>query len=278
MTTPMTFEEHLDTLCETVTLQLWFVRRWLRDHPDETIYHAVRRRTDIYRKTDLYDGRPMSEIDYDAPPWPELERRLADLHERTRDDEDSTRFESEGLAILRGRIEAKARNDQRERFRSVPGSSQCGSLRYDPPKPECPTRVPFHIGNAVRPKSIFDDPAYLPECLRCVMDKAEAEFGADSLATSTWLNSYPPWLALFPPEWHENMGPEMTDIRWGMGFWGQFINARGAFNHKHAAMFRATGRMPYWPRTSWCTFAALRKHLADGEQHEGGMATPTGSP
>jgi len=272
MATPLTFEEHFDTLCETVKLQLWFVGHWLGDHPDETVAGAVRNRTDIYRKTDLYDGRPMDEIAYDAPPWADLERRLANLHERCIDDANGTRFEAEGLGLLHDRIEARARRDQRESFRSVPRSSQCGSLRYDPPKPECPTRVPFHIGNAVRPQSIFDDPAYLPGCLRCLMEKAQAEFGADSLATTTWLNSYPPWLAFFPREWHNHLGPEMTDIRWGMGFWGQFINGRGAFNHKHAAMFRATGRLPYWPRGSWCTFSALRKHLADRERR--GQADP----
>ena len=93
------------------------------------------------------------------------------------------------------------------------------------------------------------------------MDKCGEEFSVDKIATSTWLNSYPRWLELFPLEWMANMGPHMTDIKNGFGWWGQFVNARGAFNHKHAQRFRETGQLPFLPRRSWCSFESLRKHL-----------------
>ena len=194
-----------------------------------------------------------------------IEASLLDLYRRTQNDADSNAFESEGLAVLWPRLEAKARLLEPEGFNRLPKSTQCGSLRYDAPKPETPRRIFFHIGNAVCPKSIFDDPAYLPECLRCLMRRSAAEFGADSLETSTWLNSYPKWLSLFPAEWREHLGPEMRDVRIGMGYWGQFVNAAGGFNAKHARLFRETGRFPFPPRHSWCTFAALEKHLQTKE-------------
>ena len=53
----------------------------------------------------------------------------------------------------------------------------------------------------------------------------------------------------------------MTEPTMGMGFWGQFVNARGTFNEKHARILRDTGRFPFWPRASWCTFDQLRDHL-----------------
>ncbi len=93
------------------------------------------------------------------------------------------------------------------------------------------------------------------------MDRAEAEYGADRLGTGSWLNSHPRWLALFPEEYRRNMGADDEDVGCGKGFWGQFINARGAFNAKHARILRETGRFPYPKRYSWCSFQAMRRHL-----------------
>lgn len=260
MPDPLTYDEYVASVCEQVKLQLWFVRSWLAAHPGETFADVLIRRTDVPRWSGHGRPRPAEAVPED-PEWPDLERHAEEIYRRTRGDADSSRFEAEGLALFLDGIRDQARRNEERGFLTVPASSQCSSLRYDPPKPENPRRVPFHIGNAVRPRSIFDDPTYLPACLRCLMDKSEAEFGCDSLSTATWLNEYPRWLALFPDEWRDNMGPPMTDTRRGLGFWGQFITARGTFHARRAAAFRATGRMPYLPRPSWCTFAALRQHL-----------------
>lgn len=257
----MTYDEYMDATCETVRLMIWFARHWLAQHPHETFVHVLRERTDIFRKTDLYRQWPVTEGDYEQTPWAKAESGLLGLCRETLRDADSRTFEDQGLAILRPHLEARARLLAPDGFNTLPRSTQCGSLRYDPPKPEAPRRIPFHIGNALRPCSIFDDPAHLPACLRCLMQKSAAEFAADSLSTTTWLNSYPKWLRLFPPEWQRNLGPEMHDVRTGMGYWGQFVSGRGAFNHKHARILRQTGRLPYPPRHSWCTFDALEKHL-----------------
>jgi len=89
---------------------------------------------------------------------------------------------------------------------------------------------------------------------------AEA-LGASELETHTWLNSHPRWLALFPREWQANLTAPDADVRWHYGFWGQFVTARGAFHARRAQQLRETGRFPYPPRASWCTFATLRAHL-----------------
>jgi hypothetical protein len=261
----MTYDEYIIATRDTVRLMLWFVRHWLREHPEETFVYVLRQRADIFRKTDCCRGWPMTDADYEQVEWARVEAALLDLYRRTRDNASSATFEEEGLAVVLPRLEAKARLLEREGFNRLPKSTQCGSLRYDPPRPETPRRIFFHIGNAVCPKSIFDDPGYLPECLRCLMQKSAAEFGADNLETSTWLNSYPKWLPFFPAEWQEHLGPELRDVRIGMGYWGQFVNAAGGFNEKHARLFRETGRLPFAPRHSWCTFAALERHLRTKE-------------
>ena len=157
MTTPLTCEQHLDTLCEMTRLQLWFVHHWLRHQPGESFTAALRRRVDIFRMTDLYDGRPLDQVDHDTPAWLELERQLHELHEQARRRDDPQGFEHRGLAVLRDRLAARARRDERAGFPTVPASSQCHSLRFDPPRPPHTRRVGLHIGNALRPRSIFDD-------------------------------------------------------------------------------------------------------------------------
>jgi hypothetical protein len=264
MPKPATREEHFEFRCRMVGLQLWFVRHWLSRHTDETFAAVLHERTDVFRYTDLYDGRPLREIDWEEPRWSALEDRIQRLYLETRDtgEPGDRRFETQGLAILLDRVRARAEADWQRGPNAVLARSQCGSLRYDPPKPDHPTRVPFHIANGLRPRSMLDDPDYLPQCLECLMEKAGREHGADSMSTVTWLNSHPKWLAFFPPEWRAGRGPEMRLVGTGLGFWGQFVSARGTFNAHRARRFRATGELPYWPRAAWCTFEALRAHLA----------------
>jgi len=139
---------------------------------------------------------------------------------------------------------------------------QCGSLRYNlSPDTDNPQRIGFHIANACCPCSIFDDPLYLPGCFLALMGQCEAKFGVTEIGTGTWLNSHPKWLALFPPEWSDNMSPPRTDIQWHYGFWGQFVSARKTFNHKLGKKFRETGELPYSLRSSWCRIETMRKHL-----------------
>jgi len=138
---------------------------------------------------------------------------------------------------------------------------QCGCLKYDPPYKQWPHRVWFHIANPLMPCSIFDDPGYVPGCLRDLMTRSAAEFDVYELGTNTWLNSYSRWSEYFPDEWRNNLGPEIKDVKWHFGFWGQFLTARGTFNERNGRQLRETGEFPFWPRQAWCTFEALRKHL-----------------
>ena len=258
MNNSLSYPESLQILLDLTSLQLHFAWRWAREHPAETISEVLRNRVDLCRKTDPnpadYDSATR---DFSRPAWIALEHQLTAIHAGVHSAE---AFELQALACVRSTVEAFAQKT----FGSTAklAEYQCGSLKYDAPDPATPREVSFHIGNAIAPASIFADPTYLQRCLLELMHQAESKYGADSLRTSTWLNSLPKWLELFPSEWHASLGPIQTDVGWHYGYWGQFISAKGTLNCKYAHQLRNTGTFPFYPRKGQCSFAALRRHLA----------------
>jgi len=254
-----TVVEHAEFLREMVRLQLWFLWVWLRRHPEESFATAIRTRVDIFRKTDLNVGPSKNTKlagDFALPAWLELESRAEAL---CRETGSADEFESRAWDEIFGRtVEARAPRDFAEG--DALDDFQCGSLRYNTPKPGA-LRVGFHIGNRIAPRSIFADPDYLPRCLRLLMDETERRFGVRELGTSSWLNSYPRWLALFPRSWQDSLTLHPEEVGWSQGHWGQFVSARGTFNFKHARLLRETGELPFKVRIGWCRFDELREHL-----------------
>lgn len=256
---PDTLEEHRDYLHKIVKLQLFFLHKWLAEHPEEDFRYVLRERVDIYRKTEANPG-PLnpSELFFDAPAWREMEDAALEVYTKCKDDR--TAFEREAFEIFRASIDARCPRNYTDRttFRRY----QCGSLRYETALQEDGKTVSFHIANAVAPHSIFEDPAYLPRCFIDLMDKVEAELGATEISTWTWLNGNLKWLRLFPREWTSvNLSAPSRDVRWHYGFWGQFISARRTFNDKYGEILRTTGELPFYPRGSRCTIASMRRHL-----------------
>ena len=45
-----TIGEHREYMHGIVRLKLFFLHRWLKEHPEETFQNALRNRVDIYRK------------------------------------------------------------------------------------------------------------------------------------------------------------------------------------------------------------------------------------
>ena len=121
----------------------------------------------------------------------------------------------------------------------------------------------FHIHNPAPPKSFLDDPAYVASEFRRIMDLAEREHGCTELFTATWLNSLDRFLAYLPEEWRRNMKqPPADEVGPTLGWQGQFINRYGLLNRKTAAYYVEHGVLAYRRCTSFCTFAAMREHLA----------------
>lgn len=262
---PKTLEEHRLYLYEIVRLKLFFMHRWLVAHPEEKPIDVLRNRIDIYRKTDANcEALNPKSLAWDSAAWQALEQLLLACY--ARNVADVVRFEQEGFVILQETLDARCERDYLDDSALQP--YQCGSLRYTI-YAEATAVVGFHIANAVSPRSIFDNPHYLPACFLVLMEQVEVLYGAVEIQTSTWLNENPKWLALFPAEWRENLQPHNHHVRWSYGFWGQFITARGTFNHRFGEHMRRTGEFFYYPRASHCTIRAMRAHLL-GEGAHGG--------
>ena len=257
---PKSVQEHQEYLHGIVRLKLFFVWRWKASHPEEPLRDILRNRVDIYRKTNVNTGAlNPAELRFDSPEWLALEAELEAAHRQFHADPDG--FERRGFEIFKGTVDERLERDFNDP--SVLARYQCGSLRFDEHegKDEVP-EIGFHIANALAPASLFDDPAYLPRRFLDLMDKTERKYRSSRLATTTWLNSNRRWLELFPQEWLDNLGPEQKDVQWHYGFWGQFISARGTLNRKAADHLRQTGEMPFYPRKSSCSFAAMRAKCA----------------
>ncbi|NQT60610.1 MAG: hypothetical protein HQ557_16675 [Bacteroidetes bacterium] len=254
------FIEHKKYLHEIVKLKLWFVWNWKQIHRDESVAVIFRDRVDIYRKTDINQGTINPEIThFDDPRWVELEQKIVGLYEKHQSDTDASIFEREAFQIVKPSIDARAERDYEEPPYVL--NFKCGSLDFDLPKAEKPNYVFMHIANAISPRSFFAEKKYLLDCFISLLDRSSLEYGADSIETETWLNSYPKWLEYFPEEWISNMGERDEDVMWHYGFWGQFITRRGLFDERLGRQLRETGRFPFLPRHSWCSIKAMREHI-----------------
>ena len=124
-------------------------------------------------------------------------------------------------------------------------------------------RCYFHIRNPAPPKSFLDDPRYVAAEFRRIMDAAEKEHGCTVLYTATWLNSLDRFRVFFPEEWLRNMRqPPADEVGPTLGWQGQFINRYGLLNRRTAAYYVEHGVLRYRRCPSFCTFAAMRAHLA----------------
>lgn len=257
MDTPKTLEEHRNYLYEIVRLKLFFMHRWLAEHPEESPVDVLRNRVDIYRKTNVNpEALNPKALLWESESWQALEQPLLACYARNM--ADIVGFEQEGFEILQYMVDARCERDYRDN--SGLQGYQCGSLRYNIYM-EPTAKIGFHIANAVRPRSIFDNPDYLPSCFLVLLEQVEALYGAEEIATGTWLNENPKWLALFPEEWRNNLQPKKDEVLYHYGFWGQFITARGTFNHRFGEHMRRTGEFFYYPRASHCRISAMREHL-----------------
>lgn len=252
-----TLDEHRTYLHEIVKLKLFFIHLWLEKHPEESFAYVIRERVDIYRKTAANPGRLNPEQTYfDQDPWLAMERETEQLYKKYRNDRAA--FERHAFEVFRDSINARAERDYADS--SVLSRYQCGSLKHDEETAPDGT-IQFHIANAVQPESIFSVPGHLESCFRRLLDIVEKIYGAKEIATHTWLNSCPKWLALFPQEWQDNLSAPKEDSRWWYSFWGQYITSRGTFNFKYGNILRETGQHPFLPRGSHCSIAAMRKKL-----------------
>jgi hypothetical protein len=252
------FAEHKEYLHEIVKLQLWFLWHWKQKHQDQSISSILRNRVDIYRKTNINEGTLNPElVDFEDLRWVELEQKTVELYDKYLSL--PSLFERQAFSVFKPEIDARAERD----FDEVPYVFyfKCGSLTFDPPKPERPNSVFFHVANAISPRSFLEEKKYILDCFMCLLNKSASEYNVERIETTTWLNSYPKWLHYFPEEWNNNMSEPDDDVMWHYGFWGQFITKRGLFDARLGKRLRETGAFPFLPCHSACSIASMKEHV-----------------
>lgn len=259
MANDVTLEEHREFRHKLLGVQLYFTALWAEKHPEEPLHKIIEDRTQIYK---FSDENPQSSgptaLFYDRPGWQKLMRAADDAWKKYAGS--PSEFENALSGLFGESVDRRIERDYEEVIQ-VPTGFQCGCFRHDDALWRDTGWLCFHIGNPVRPHSIFEAPDYVKHCLLCVADHAELMFHTRFIATNTWLNSYPRFLKYFPEEWMTNMRPPTGAVYGHLGSWGQFINGRGLFNDRIGERFRASGELPFAQRESFCTIDALRKHL-----------------
>ena len=255
-----TLEEHRKYVEDFARVSFFFARKWLvKKIPDQPISELIRAHTPL-----LYHGlNYLPGIWKDDPECQDILARADRLAALEPEEFENAMWdEIKDLAAKRADLYYPNAVGVKG-----PASWNCGSLKYDPPA-EHPTnppeRVVFHIANAVGPKSIFEDPDYLPCCFMLLMKEAEFRFGCTELSTSTWLNERAAFLNCFPQEWQDNLTPHPEEPQvpgWHFGWWGQLVTRRGTVSHAADKFVRENGYLKYYPRSSHCSFENMRKHL-----------------
>lgn len=168
-------------------------------------------------------------------------------------------FEDEAFLVFKDSLDRRCKKDWLDD--SVIANYQCGSLKHELAVTS-DNMLEFHIGNAVRPHSFFDDPLYLPRCFRALLRVAELKYHASAIMTHTWLNDCPKWLAEFPQIWTDHLGEYAKEVNWSYGWWGQFINGRGLYAKKTGDFLREHHRFRYVPRKSYIDVQTMKEHIS----------------
>lgn len=259
---PITLEDRRDYVEGMAPLYLHVAWRLLRDGMpwDDVFSYGV----DLYRLTSLFDGKT---IPYHKVPgwrdetWDGLMAQLRAIYDCCTGDADSAAFEHEGVTlfwpVLEPAIERGVAGWPKPEDRPY-GFFACNLAELTDPDVH---GVEIHLFNPFSPASPFADPqARMGELLRLIDDTQREHPEVTDIATGTWLNAFPPFLAFFPPEWAASATLVTVDFP-GAGLWGQFFDRRGRFHRENGEYLRRTGEFRYRPMRCRCRIDTLRDHL-----------------
>lgn len=259
---------HLDPIrvryvTEFTKLSLWYVHKVLHEGEGD-FARAVNTRVNIYRNTSLYDGQNHPAHGEVGPEWGEVLGRLKEIYDRHRDDPSSATnclsvaaFEAEGLALLWPYLEGRLRRGREQGGSRPDRPYECWTFDYNRPD-----RLSIHIANVYRPRSPLSDMRvpFAASLVRLLRDSRTRRPEVEVVRCGSWLNSMPPFQALFPETWMQSARPS-PEVRYTMGHWGQFEDRRGDFHTRNGAAFREMGTFPYACLTCECPIEEVLAHL-----------------
>jgi hypothetical protein len=247
-------------------LSVWYV--WhLRQKggiAPETVPEALCTRVNLYRLTDLWDGRGDADNGQNNPRWLPLVEEIAAWIQDAPTDQVSS-VEDRTVGLLRPLLEARVPKDVGPPpvrpfacwtyelgwpgLGSRPGllgrltnpAHVTAKLRRSLGLQPAPSRdAILHIMNVMAPRSPFDDMSQLAGTLRALIAEVrERHPQVRELWCNTWLNDYPKFRELLPEVWFQNgvVAPPGNFRNW----WGQFARRDGDFNEPAAQKFRSSG-------------------------------------
>lgn len=264
----ITEPDRRDFVENVARLSLWHLAS--QNPPPRRWYSLLTSESPLYRLCRFWDGHSPPPVDTpaDAPPeWRETVVGLSERFQTCAARNDVLSCEEEGLDLLWPILEPRIPEDVK-RWPWLPsclGSEQpeagiFGFFLY-----EFDTRdsdfVVLHMGNSMAPDSPFSDPAARARELLALLDDAlHRNPSASRIASTSWLNLFPPFQQFFPPEWVASAvaSPPGYTYDW----WGQFVTRKGGFHRSNGDHLRTTGRFPYPSVTCSADIASIRSHLS----------------
>ncbi len=253
------YNYYVDHTCNLVPLMIWHVRELSRlEENPVSVWDGLDQYADIYRKTVLWDGDGRHHPKRDGfsdERWDRIKQELIALYDEHEGERDSALLEKECYETLRPYLEPRFEQNSRP-LRKGPGRPYgCWGLTLQD------NVVGLHFQNAYRPNNPFVNREDLISDLRDGLRKMKKRYpDATTLSCSTWLNGFEPFLEFLPASWRENMILG-GDYGWGWGYWGQYMDRRGAFHRRNAESFRRTGKHPYRSCQCSCSVDEALAHL-----------------
>ncbi len=239
---------------EFTRLSLWYANKRLRENPGD-LEDTVNVRVNLYRNTSRYDGNHHPAAGDEDPEWNVIVEQLGEIFDKYGNDSETV--ETMGLAILWPLMEARIRKLGNEQ--SGPGDRSHECWNYDYKHEDA---LSLHIANVYQPKSPLSDMhiQFAASLIRLLRDSQVRRPEVKVVRCGSWLNSAPRFQMLFPDAWIQS-AEKRTEMRYTMGYWGQFMDRRGDFHEKNGAFFRRTGEMPYTSSLCGCKIDMVLDHL-----------------
>ncbi len=253
---------------ECVKLKIWYVHRLLRTER-RPFAELITTRVDIYRRTHLWDGKRHPAQGHPDPEWDALVAQLQALFDQHAADATTQALEEAAYALLLPAMEQRLAGER-------DGDLWKGAGQEIPPTPySCfsrdyaDDRVHLHFTNFLQPKSPFWDMPALARALLKLLDDLERDRpDIRRVQCGSWINGFPPFRSLFPPEWRDD-GRRYTP-GYTYGWWGQFMTHTGDFHYPNAEKFRATGAFPYPNLVCHADRGVVRAHVEKLLAQQGG--------
>ncbi len=245
-------------------LGLWYLFKLVRAGAD--LRTAAASQTPIYRLTVLWDRAHHPAGGWTDERWEDMVDRLAAA---CRSCSGSDEFEAVGVEILRPLTAPRVERDVRDWpwipegycVNPLPDSQVFGFWAF-----EIPTKgdtVGLHLANPFCPESPFAEPSARAQELQEMLAAVRRNVpGARYIAATSWLNSFPPFLALLPGSWCDG-NASRSSPGYGFDWWGQFVARDGGFHDRNGRAFRESGDFPYPALKGRCSLEDVENHLTN---------------